>query len=139
MAIEKTIAIPDSILNAENITYENTNSGLTSTNTQGAIDELNTKIDNIEITGGGDGVSLNAVQQLVDESYENAVAYTDGAVNGKADLNHSHVITEIENLQTMLDSKADSSVLNDYYTKTQVDDMELITLDDIDTICGSTI
>ena len=32
--------------------------------------------------------------------------------------------------------KANASALNNYYTKTQIDNMELITTADIDTICG---
>ena len=41
--------------------------------------------------------------------------------------------------KTDLDKKADiNHVHNDiYYTKTEIDNIELITVDDIDTICGS--
>jgi len=41
-------------------------------------------------------------------------------------------------IQTQLDSKAASSALSSYYTKTEIDNMEFITVSDIDTICGST-
>lgn len=43
------------------------------------------------------------------------------------------------NIQTQLNAKANSSVLSSYYTKTEIDEMEFITLDDIDAICGTTI
>lgn len=39
----------------------------------------------------------------------------------------------------MVSGKADSSALSNFYTKSQVDNMELISMDDIDTICGATI
>ena len=32
-----------------------------------------------------------------------------------------------------------TTALNNYYTKTEIDELELITVDDIDTICGTTI
>lgn len=41
------------------------------------------------------------------------------------------------NIQTQLDDKVDVSDLNNYYTKTQIDNLELITVDDIDAICGT--
>lgn len=41
-------------------------------------------------------------------------------------------------IQTQLDSKAASSALSSYYTKTEIDNMEFITVSDIDTICAST-
>lgn len=39
----------------------------------------------------------------------------------------------------LIANKADSSALNNYYTKTEVDNLELITVDEIDTICGNSI
>lgn len=45
----------------------------------------------------------------------------------------------IDELEAAITGKVDSSVLNNYYTKTQVDNLELITINDIDTICGTTI
>lgn len=36
-------------------------------------------------------------------------------------------------------SKVDASALDNYYTKTEIDNLELITVDDIDAICGATI
>ena len=38
--IEKTIVIPDSLLRAENMPYDNTNTGLEATSIQAAIDEI---------------------------------------------------------------------------------------------------
>lgn len=36
-------------------------------------------------------------------------------------------------------SKLDSSTIKNYYTKTETDELELITVDDIDAICGGDI
>ena len=47
--------------------------------------------------------------------------------------------TNITNLQTALDEKADLSSLDNYCTKDEIDDIELIKTDDIDAICGSII
>lgn len=44
-----------------------------------------------------------------------------------------------EDFEAELGTKVDTSVLNSYYTKNQIDDYELITVDDIDTICGGDI
>lgn len=46
--IEKTLTIPESILKAENMSYDNSNSGLNATDTQAAIDEINSK-SNIKV------------------------------------------------------------------------------------------
>ena len=43
------------------------------------------------------------------------------------------------NIQTQLNDKAAASALSNYYTKTQIDEMEFITVNDIDTICNQTI
>ena len=45
----------------------------------------------------------------------------------------------IDALQAEVNEKADKTALNDYYTKTQIDNYEFITVDDIDAICGTTI
>lgn len=53
------------------------------------------------------------------EAQKSAKDYTDSVAAGKADSVHTH---------------------NDiYYTKSEIDNLELITVDDIDTICGSNI
>lgn len=48
--------------------------------------------------------------------------------------------TALEALETVASGKADASHTHDdlYYTETEIDNMEFITVDDIDTICGST-
>jgi hypothetical protein len=77
-------------------------------------------------------------------------------IDGKADATHSHTVSNISdltatatelnymdgvtsNVQTQLNNKASASDFANYYTKTQIDNLELITISDIDTICGSTI
>ena len=97
---------------------------------------------------------------------ESAKQYTDSktsqAVEGKADIVHSHAISDVTNLQSSLSSLQDlltsrvptSRTINGKslgsnvtlsasdvgaYSKTQIDEMVLITIDDIDTICGASI
>lgn len=47
--------------------------------------------------------------------------------------------TSVEKLSESLDNKVNSSALSDYYTKTEINNLELITADDINTICGTNI
>lgn len=68
-------------------------------------------------------ISTNPVQnKVIDAEFEavsTAMNALDVAIDGKADSVHNH---------------------NDiYYTKTEMNDITLITVDDIDNICGSTI
>lgn len=53
--------------------------------------------------------------------------------NDVADLD-----TVTTNMQTQLNNKVNSSELTNYYTKKETDDMELISVDEIDEICGVT-
>lgn len=62
---------------------------------------------------------INQIKISDDETLTSAQTYTDTEVAKKADSSHTHNDT--------------------YYTKSEVDDMELITVDDIDAICGTTI
>lgn len=55
--------------------------------------------------------------------------------NGSAEA-HSDIRELIAELDK---TKADASALSGYYTKTEIDNYELITIDDIDAICGNTI
>ena len=56
--VEKTVTIPDSILKAENMTYDNTNSGLTASDVQTAIDEINSKAGS---AGQGDENTIESI------------------------------------------------------------------------------
>lgn len=61
----------------------------------------------------------NDASGKLSEAKSYAKTYTDNALSNKADSSHSH---------------------NDiYYTKTEIDNLELVSIDDIDTICGATI
>lgn len=58
-----------------------------------------------------------------------------------ADNSHNHTIGNVDGLQDVLDSKADASHDHSdiYYSKTEIDNMELITVEAIDSICNATI
>jgi hypothetical protein len=45
----------------------------------------------------------------------------------------------IDAVQEDVDGKAEASSLANYYTKEEIDSCELITVNDIDTICGGSI
>lgn len=45
----------------------------------------------------------------------------------------------IDSLEALVETKADSSTLSNYYTKTEIDGYELISVSDIDNICGTNI
>ena len=60
-----------------------------------------------------------------------------GVTATTAEINHLDGVTS--NIQTQLNNKVASSTLSNYYTKTEIDNLELITVDDIDTICGTII
>lgn len=82
-------------------------------------------------------------------------SYTDDAVSTKANSTHTHTISDVANLQSTLDAKVpatrtiNSKALSSNitlsasdvgaYSKSESDSLELITIDDIDTICGATI
>ena len=61
--------------------------------------------------------------------------------NKVLDAEFEAISKAMEVLEASIDGKVDSEHNHDdiYYTKTQIDEMELITIDDIDTICGSNI
>lgn len=77
------------------------------------------------------------------EENEEVVDALEQAIGNKADKTHSHAMSDITGLQAKIDSlegnKVDNSTLSNYYTKTQIDELELITVSDIDAICGTTI
>ena len=105
-------------LSAKTTTYDNTDSGLTSTNVQGAIDEINT-----ELSGKSD-TSHNHDDRYYTETE------VDSKLSGKSDTSHNHdssyykkselyTKTETDN---KLSSKSDTSHNHDsnYYTKSEI-------------------
>lgn len=81
------------------------------------------EITDYEVDAELSATSTNPVQnKVIDAEFEavnTAMGALETAIDGKADVTHEH---------------------NDvYYTKSEIDNMEFITPDDIDTICGNTI
>lgn len=56
-----------------------------------------------------------------------------------AKTNAATAQTRADNAYTLAESKVSTSTLANYYTKTEIENLELITVEDIDTICGQTI
>lgn len=88
----------------------------------------------------GAGEAYDTLKELGDLITDNtdALEALKQVASGKADASHTHTISDVDNLQVALDEKASSSSLSNYYTKTEVDNLELITTSDIDKICGIT-
>ena len=100
-------------------------------------------------------LDANALYLTPDEEIDLSPYATIEQLNTKADTEHTHEISDITNLQSSLEGKAPTSrTINGKaltanitlsasdvgaYTKTEIDNLELITIEDIDTICGATI
>lgn len=61
--------------------------------------------------------------------------------NKKKVFTDESLATFIEEIKSYINNKTSNLInsLNNYYTKTEIDDMELITVEDIDEICGTAI
>lgn len=96
------------------------------------------------------------VSELTNDAGYVTTSVTDGlseTISGKANTSHTHSISDVTNLQSNLNAKVPTSrTINNKtltsnitlsasdvsaYSKTEIDNMELITLDDIDAICGT--
>lgn len=58
---------------------------------------------------------------------------------GDGSKTYTQLPFEDEIIRAKIENKADSSALNNYYTKDELENLELITADDIDAICGASI
>ena len=92
--IVKEVQIPESVLKAENMKYDNSNSGLDATDAQGAIDELKSKLDKETETVGkltaeniafdpsvNEEFSSENVQDAIAEALEDGKTYTYRKIN----------------------------------------------------------
>jgi hypothetical protein len=85
-----------------------------------------------------------AKKMFTDESLatfvEETKLYVNEKVSTKADEEHAHdeyaTLTYVDENFALKDDVKD---LSNYYTKTEIDDMEFITVADIDAICGTNI
>lgn len=90
-------------VSADNVTYNNTDSGLTATNAQGAIDEINSKIsslDGADVSYDNTSSGLNAtnVQEAVDEIAPKSWTKIDTSsilVSNSSSDEATHVFTEL--------------------------------------------
>lgn len=88
-------------------------------------------------------IITGAATTIVSDDLEaNRVLISNGsgkvATHGVTAAELAHLLGVKSNIQTQLDAKVNSSTLDNYYTKTEIDDIELITVEDIDRICGMT-
>lgn len=134
---------------SEIVTYIKANKSL--------IDSITTSKVNVsdianDLTTSNSSKVLSAAQGVAIKSLIDTLQ---AAVDGKAASTHTHAISEVTNLQSTLDSKVPATrTVNgkalssnitlsasdvNAYTKSEIDNLELITIDDIDTICGGAI
>ena len=85
-------------------------------------------------------VHTHKISDLTDYTVDSALSSTSSnpVQNKVLDAEFEAISTAMNALDSAIDDKADSSALSNYYTKTQIDAMELVTAADIDEICGST-
>jgi Tfp pilus tip-associated adhesin PilY1 len=102
------------------------------------VTSVNSKTGAVSLTYSDVGADMSgsAAQALID-----AKAHTDTEISDLASNVASLIETAVDGLDTKIAAKADSEHTHDgrYYTKTEIDNLELITIADIDTICGSAI
>ena len=103
------------------------------------IEQLNQKADT-EHTHDIDDITN--IQASLDQLFEDAKAYTEDVFSGavSAEHNHDNRYYTISDIDSKLDAKADNTHNHNdlYYTKTEFSAMELVSVDDIDAICGTT-
>lgn len=123
--------------------YTKTQVDSTVSNLQSALDSKVSKeyVDELigGLSGGTDATSVQAAlnAHIANKSNPHEVTLSQLGVTATAtELNYVGGVTS--SIQTQLNTKATLSDLNNYYTKAQIDDMVLITVEDIDAICGVT-
>ena len=110
---------------------------------------------NIIISSNDDNTTYNAAGSSLGLVKSGGDVTISSGVITVNDDSHNHTISNIDNLQSSLDAKVSTSrTVNgkalsanitltasdvNAYSKTEIDNLELITIQDIDTICGSTI
>ena len=106
-------------------------------------DTAATNVKNDLLNGAGEAYdTLQELGLLIDENHD-AIDALETIATNKADKDHTHddrYYTESE-IETKLSAKSDTThTHNDiYYTKSEFDSLELITVEDIDIICGGSI
>lgn len=97
----------------------------------GRVDTLETEMDTAQgdiTTIKGQITTINGEGEgSIKKALSDAKAYTDSIAAGKADVEHTHTIDEVTNLQTTLDGKANKATtlegygITDAYTKSATD------------------
>lgn len=116
--IEKTIDVPDSILIAENVTYDNSASGLSATNVNAAIDELTAKVgegSEVDLSTLGalatkDTVSESDLDTALQEKISDAQSAASAAEEIAKGKNQARVFNTTDDMYTWLADEANKGV-----------------------------
>lgn len=107
-----------------------------------SLSTLNTFLDNLKDTFAALS-HKHTMSDLTDYKVDTALSptSTNPVQNKVVDAEFDAIATAMGALETAIDGKANAShAHNDiYYTQAEIDNMEFITVDDIDAICGTTI
>lgn len=100
-----------------------------------------TKAENTITLTGSDGSQYSIIDDDTKIAVDNELSSTsNNPVQNKVINTELNVIKgTLDTQANLIASKIDNNALNNYYTKTEVDNLELITVEDIDIICGTTI
>ena len=147
-ATSATQATQDGSGNVITSTYE------TKTDASAKLDEAKAYADDLA-SGKSDTGHNHDDKYYTETEIDTKIDTLNTAIDGKASSSHTHTIAEVVDLQTSLDGKvsidrtvngkalSSDVVLSasdvDAYSKSEIDNMEFITVDDVDVICGGSI
>ena len=107
------------------------------------IDSWNNKSDfsgaYADLEGAPNITENNSGDLVIADNDGNIIFKSDGAGFETTTLTAQSIFLNGIDVEAKLDAKIDSNALSNYYTKEEIDSLELITVDDIDRICSLTV
>ena len=107
--------------------------------TNAPVASVNGKIGSVQLTASDVGADTSGTAESLVETHNTATdSHADIRKSLNNKLNSSELSSAINNTLNSAKNYTDISLVN-YYAKTEIDNFELITVDEIDAICGTTI